>query len=372
MKLQMIENSFFLMILLFLLYLYLNKIACRINKIEIKKYEYKVLEGLRGVCSLLVVFHHYFWRLDPQSNWSIEYLNGNIFKYLIVMMGQIPVCFFFILSGFLFFNQIGRLKSAFEFYIKRLARIYPSILLSLVFSIIVSSYVNKQFNFDLSGFYSLLPFVNTYFEGSSYSAIPIYLINNGIMWTLVWEIRLYIFIPMLNFFNKHLTNKLILIFICGGVTFIFRYYGFISDQNSSFIMLFIIGFLASMIKSYIKTNPMPKIIAITLVCVAVSLLSNGKIYSFYSVFVLLPVFLTMVYEFKIWSFLKLDSFQYLGMISFSLYLYHGCFQYFFSENLKNPYLWLTISTLMLSILMPVFYKIIEVKISEKIKHKLLW
>ncbi|MBT0730307.1 acyltransferase family protein [Rosenbergiella nectarea] len=371
MKQLMIENSLFIIILLFPSYLFLNKVSCGINKIEIKKYEYRVLEGLRGICSLLVVFHHYFWRLDPQSKWSIDYLNGSIYKYLIVMMGQIPVCFFFILSGFLFFNQVGRLKSIAIFYIKRLARIYPSILLSLVFSIIISSYINGQLNFEISGFYSLLPFVNTYFEGSSYGAVPIYLINNGIMWTLVWEIRLYISIPILDFFNKYLANKLFLILICVVVTFIIRCCGFISDQSSSFIMLFIIGFLASAIKSYTLTNQPSKIIAITFVCIAFSLFNNGRIYNFYSVFIFLPVFLTMVYEYKIWSFLKFNSFQYLGMISFSLYLYHGCFQYLFSEKITNPYLWLIISTLLLSVLMPFIYKSIEVQLSDKIKYKLL-
>ncbi|GKI97826.1 TPA: acyltransferase family protein [Klebsiella pneumoniae] len=95
----------------------MNSFLCKKIGVETNTYKYKTLDGLRGICAALVVFHHIFWRSGDKTDsyWSLEHL-GKIEKNLVLLIGQLPVSLFFILSGFLFFLIASKSKNALTFF----------------------------------------------------------------------------------------------------------------------------------------------------------------------------------------------------------------------------------------------------------------
>ena len=83
------------------------------------------LDGLRGVAALAVVFYHYTTRFSIKFNSDII-SNVINFKY-----GHYGVQLFFVISGFVIFMSIEKVKSPFEFLYKRFVRLYPTFWMSL-------------------------------------------------------------------------------------------------------------------------------------------------------------------------------------------------------------------------------------------------
>ncbi len=89
-----------------------------------------VLDALRGLAALAVVLRHYttIYRADYGSPFSDMY----DFKY-----GYLGVELFFMISGFVIFMTLDKVKSTKEFIVKRFVRLYPTywicILITLIF-----------------------------------------------------------------------------------------------------------------------------------------------------------------------------------------------------------------------------------------------
>lgn len=87
------------------------------------------LTGIRGLAAFIVVFYHI-------ENYIRPYVNDATLSF--IQHGYLAVDFFFILSGFVIaFNYFEKLnipskRKIFQFYIKRVARIYPLHLLILL------------------------------------------------------------------------------------------------------------------------------------------------------------------------------------------------------------------------------------------------
>jgi len=100
------------------------------------------LTGIRGLAAFIVVFYHIEAYIAP-------YLDSHILS--IVQHGYLAVDFFFILSGFVIaFNYYDRLKvvnksKVYNFYLKRVARIYP---LHLLF---ILAYLSIPVAYTISG-----------------------------------------------------------------------------------------------------------------------------------------------------------------------------------------------------------------------------
>src|SRR5215470_11299411 len=87
--------------------------------------EIRALTGVRGVAAMIIVLYHF----------STVYLySGGVREYFEVPHGYLPVDLFFMLSGFviaLVYKDafvIAPFRSYLEFWIKRVARLYPAYL----------------------------------------------------------------------------------------------------------------------------------------------------------------------------------------------------------------------------------------------------
>src|ERR1700710_2350874 len=88
------------------------------------KSHYEILDGLRGVASLLVVAFHVF-----------ETFNGGSRFKQIINHGYLAVDFFFLLSGFVvayaYDDRWGKM-SQWEFYKRRLIRLQPMVIMGSI------------------------------------------------------------------------------------------------------------------------------------------------------------------------------------------------------------------------------------------------
>ena len=95
------------------------------------KPHYEILDGLRGVAALLVVFYHIFEGLSfAEGGTLITTINH----------GYLAVDFFFILSGFVigyaYDDRLGRTMTLGNFFKRRLIRLHPMIIMGAVLGVI--------------------------------------------------------------------------------------------------------------------------------------------------------------------------------------------------------------------------------------------
>lgn len=91
------------------------------------KPHYELLDGLRGVAALLVVFYHIFEGLSFAAGGTV---------ITVINHGYMAVDFFFILSGFVigyaYDDRIGKTMSLGNFFKRRLIRLHPMIVIGAV------------------------------------------------------------------------------------------------------------------------------------------------------------------------------------------------------------------------------------------------
>ena len=90
------------------------------------KAHYDLLDGLRGVAALMVIWYHVFEGFAFASNSAIETLNH----------GYLAVDFFFILSGFVigyaYDDRWGKSLTMKDFFKRRLIRLHPMVIMGAV------------------------------------------------------------------------------------------------------------------------------------------------------------------------------------------------------------------------------------------------
>ena len=95
------------------------------------KPHYELLDGLRGVAALLVVFYHIFEGLSFAAGGTL---------ITVINHGYLAVDFFFILSGFVigyaYDDRLGKSMSLGNFFKRRLIRLHPMIVMGAVLGVI--------------------------------------------------------------------------------------------------------------------------------------------------------------------------------------------------------------------------------------------
>ena len=119
--------------------------------------------------------------------------------------GDFAVDAFFVISGYLILQSWSRQPSARSFFMKRLLRIIPAFLVAYLISVLVvgrigggSSYFARLstpdgiFQFFRGIFVLTYPYVPPVFPGFPYP------LSNGSIWTIAYEFRCYLLIPLLG------------------------------------------------------------------------------------------------------------------------------------------------------------------------------
>ena len=161
-----------------------------------------VLDGIRAVAILIVVWFHFWqqsWLMPIAGDFNIDWIPRN---------GALLVDMLILLSGFCLFLPYARsmvygteAPGAKEFYLKRVARIFPSYYFSVflvlfLFALPLGEYATKDFMWkDLL---SHIFFVNNL----SYDTLVATKLN-GVLWTVAVEVQFYLIFPLLaKWFQK--------------------------------------------------------------------------------------------------------------------------------------------------------------------------
>lgn len=113
--------------------------------------ELDILHALRGFCAFyVVVFHAKFilWSGGAEYLKTFPWAAWNLKQYIVFALDMLSsagyemVIFFFVLSGFFIrYAQLKRHRTAFRFYLNRIARIYPPYLFSLFLGGLIITYL---------------------------------------------------------------------------------------------------------------------------------------------------------------------------------------------------------------------------------------
>jgi peptidoglycan/LPS O-acetylase OafA/YrhL len=156
-----------------------------------------VLDGFRAVAIMLVIGFHWFVRWAPP--WSPDsYLpwGGTLADVWILEYGRSHACFFFILSGFVILLTLERCRSFPDFFRKRVARLWPTLVASAAVTTLLLyllgprewlrgpvSFILSVLMIDPASFRPLLPDADLGWVDGAY-------------WTLGVEARFYILVGL--------------------------------------------------------------------------------------------------------------------------------------------------------------------------------
>jgi peptidoglycan/LPS O-acetylase OafA/YrhL len=336
---------------------------------KVKKIYFPSLNGIRAIAALLVVFHHV-----EQGKNSLGLNNIARTFTFVEKLGSTGVTLFFVLSGFLitYLLYVERRETKTinitQFYIRRILRIWPLyfliILISLLYDIYRNDglYMHDFFILKLFLFIAFLP--NLFIIIFSSSGFPIQL------WSVGSEEQFYLIWPHLikrNIINS-LNALIVLVVVFCGIRYLFYFI----DKNNSFILggvdlydliwrylyYFRIDCMAiGAIGGYLYFNKVTHyrtikflyskytqvltfLIIILLLIIDINLsLFQDSIFAMLFVIVILNVATNK----KSILNLEFSFFNFLGKISYGIYVYHplilmSVLKYFKSNNMINTWL----------------------------------
>lgn len=305
---------------------------------------------MRGLSAFLVICYHLQFGADfklPFENYSQFFTRGFLWVDL-----------FFILSGFIIkysYAPDGNIldkNKIFKFYISRMARIYPLHIFCL-FYLVIFTVLIAGLHFSLgkemiddrltgAGIFSLSKEVLLIHAWGMESAVQ----WNIPSWSISAEMAAYIIFPLFVLISKNKIGSLFLAMI--PVSFYF--YVFSTTESLDIISGlspircisgFILGMMACKYRLQINKIPNKYLGIIQIICILC--IYYGLYHKINDVF-LIPSFLMLVAS--TWSdrgvisnILSGSIFQYLGKISYSIYLNHVCIiqilYYFWSRTVEK-------------------------------------
>jgi len=297
---------------------------------------YKNLDGLRAIAALVVVIHHFFAYANPLF---YPIITPGLKEY--TDTGRYGVSLFFVLSGFVITRILINTKTEENyfksFYFRRILRIAPLYYLFLVVWYYITPFLTHEniisFNLQLP-YYLYLQNIVEYF-GLGHEG-PIH------YWSLAVEEHFYLFWPVVIFFVpvKHISKAILSIIV---IVFIVKYFMLqngMSIGEFTFARIDQLGigaFLSVLeLKGYLKDRSkikffiysaliiLPLSAAVYLLSSKFPFLKDISKYFFLSIifFSIMGLLLTTSDKSVPNRILTSKLFQYLGRISYGIYVWH--------------------------------------------------
>lgn len=273
---------------------------------------------IRIIAAIFVLIAHgYALSIGPSAQPLLE-THGTTY-------GKMAVDVFFSLSGYLIFSSLIRSEGGIFYFISRISRIYPALIFqTLILGILIAPILsNLTFDIYFSDLkvYKYLVLNTTIFLGLSDSLPGVFVNNpfpnsiNGVLWTVMVELRAYLFIWIVFIFVKKVrANYKFALFFCFSF-FLLMYINNFSHIQYRLYSLFFLGALFTQFN--IKSNGFRFVSVFSFFLIVASFFFN---YLFDITFAFLQPFLVFSIVFskiKILSF-----FNKIGDPSYGIYLYH--------------------------------------------------
>ncbi len=161
------------------------------------------LDGLRCLSILLVMAFHYYSRWTPPENAINHYPYGDAFAYWPpAQWGFLGVQLFFVISGFVIALTLSRCHSIVEFAVRRLARLWPTMFLCSVLTLVTlkllpeSPFAVSALNFVPSWLFTDPAIFNALTGERTFGWM------DGAYWSLFVEVRFYVLVAALYFADR--------------------------------------------------------------------------------------------------------------------------------------------------------------------------
>jgi peptidoglycan/LPS O-acetylase OafA/YrhL len=329
-----------------------------------------VLDDLRGIAILTVIFYHYFFvyfrNSEDVNNFIQIYRNINDY----INLGAYGVSLFFLVSGFVISMSLkgdNNLINMYNFFIRRFFRLYPT----YWFSIILISTIILLFK-D-SNAYSLKQILINFTMFQDILKTPHI---DGVFWTLMIELKFYILTSILFYFGylKKIEYVVFILLLLSILTLILSqfYDRTFGNKIISYLMLMYLG--SAFFYSYNeKISEKVKYVLISVVFLYFSInhffLIGTTEYGSkigYSLATCLAI-LTFIFTINIKRTISRTT-TFFGNISYSLYLIHQVLGYFLIDLLFDSLFSQVIAFSILTIASFFIFKFIE-KPTNNFGHK---
>ncbi|NBW35230.1 MAG: acyltransferase [Cytophagia bacterium] len=298
------------------------------------------IDSFRCLAVLMVVFFHFYAKFSPPIS-AVNFLPYQYNCPALIQHGFFGVQFFFIISGFVIFHTLEASKNLGEFFVKRLIRLIPTLVLCMLITFLFQNYLDHDITIlpkvNLIDFVPSLTFTppqlwNQYFNTNDIKYV------DTVYWSLYVEMLFYIAVSLLYFFRpKSLTInwlKLTLLLtlvrvICSPkLSFVFpneidvilgRIYLAFLGLHLSYWAYFSFGlFFYSMYRGNV-TKLMAFLFLLT-ISLEMFFIQNNILRIMLLAFV--SCFLIFVYKPKVLAFLTNKFVLWVGLISYPVYLLH--------------------------------------------------
>lgn len=325
--------------------------------------EVHIISTLRAIAALMVTFYHFAWHSDPTGWFLSESSPVRYYGY----QGQVGVYVFFVISGFVIPYALAHskynLRNFWRFLAKRMTRLHPPFVASMcLFAVIAIAYSIKEgqgIQFDW------LRIVHNFFLTAKFVDLPWY---EDVYWTLAIEFQYYIFIALLYPLLMHKYDWIgymaIFLFILSSLFF---------DHDQKHVLFFHAPVFAAGIAVFMhrikRINDFQFII----------LLGFCMIVTRYEIAPEVALALSLTAAAIVLLNWRSKLTDFLGNISYSLYLIHGFFgcQFLWFTARYTHTAWEKAGLLLLTFAISIgaswlFYKAFEipsVRWSKKIRYK---
>nr|WP_283571209.1 acyltransferase [Paenibacillus brevis] len=327
------------------------------------------INGLRGLLASLVVLYHGYTGMTTSNYLEESYIRQ------INHFGPFAVNIFFIISGYLILQSLIRSGSIDYFIKNRILRIYPVFFVIHIFIFIAGPVINYEWMGSLSTAEYLLHFVSNLLMLPGVFNLPIAQI---VAWSLSYEFAFYIVITV--FYFGHKSQSILLKYFSIGAALITS---LILLYKHPTMLFFLVGILLCLYSE--------KITALLKYRYHSWFFFNGILFMLIAIFVYDPenLSLSLIFSFLFFftvineegAFAKIMRsrvFQYLGELSYSLYLWHTFIMFPIKRIIPivgleqlNQYVLLVLftgSSLIISLLASHFsYRLLEVKVVKFLK-----
>ena len=170
---------------------------------KVPEVTFQPIDGLRGYLAFFVFIHHC-------AIWYF-YLKTTIWaepdSHLFIQMGQMSVSFFFMITGFLFFNKLinGKVHPIdwVRLFVSRILRLYPVYMIATASMLIIIGFLTQ--------WHLREPRANVFFEVLQWGTFTVigrpdvnqapYMVNitADVVWSLVYEWVFYLSLPLIGF-----------------------------------------------------------------------------------------------------------------------------------------------------------------------------
>ncbi len=296
---------------------------------------YYPLNGLRGLAAIIIAIYHSLFILKVDGIRNIfefrfdTHVGHQAFITQILLLffnGNAAITIFFILSGFVLGISLGKhtinIKRYFIFILKRILRLFPVLIISLIFASFYLVYFHQYKSYDSATIWFLQWFrfkltkgivIDDLFLQSSYL--------NSNAWTLNIEFLGSILAPVLFKIKKDSTHTVDIVFI---ICFIILGFIFKFNEAPHYIYMFYLGMIIPNWKNLFGNSLIP-LFSISLILISriffVPYAYLGELLVSLMIFLLIG---SLIYGKNniITDFLNTKIAQFYGRISYSFFLIH--------------------------------------------------